>query len=743
LEARVVFAAGDLDRGYAYNGLTALISGNLETSVLDGAIDSNGRAVTAVTNTNNDWGFLAATAAGHPDSTFGNGNGYVAVDFGQANEVARAIVIASGNKVTAVGDVNGQIGVARLNNNGTLDTTFDVDGKLLLGTGSGRAVAIQSDGKILVAGSGPGQFGMDDFVVFRLNTDGSLDNTFGTAGEATINIFNLSTDQALGVTVQGDGRIVVVGSASRSGYLDTAVVRLLTNGTLDTSFNGTGKYVASLGNATDNDWAHSAVIQTDGKIVVAGGDNESAPSTMVSTLVTRFNSDGTLDTAFGTAGTAKITGVGASNHFVGLQSDGKILTVGTNSAYPVALRLLSDGRIDPTFKPVAGQVLDQSTHGPAASAAVYNGDIYLFGYGQGNYSIIKARQLGLAADSIVGRVSGNWWGAIGGTAGTLPNVLLASWSNSVNWINVFSADVTGDGYDDLVARNAATGEFNVSVNNHNGTFAAPTIWGTWLASANFVDVQVGDVDGDGRADLVGRVDTTAYWWVAVSNGAAFTVAGWMQWPTAGRWVDVFVTDMNGDARSDVVGRDATTGQWNVGLSNGTTFTNSVWATWSTTANWVDVQAGDVDGDARSDIAGRVSSSGQWWVALSTGTSLASATVWTTWSAAVTWADVHLVDVTGDGRADLVGRVSNNWWIGTSNGTSSFTNTLWNSWPTGTFIDNVLGDFDGDGRLDIAGRRNGEWWVLRNTGNTFAAAAQWGLWSNSVTWQNVQAGTHIA
>jgi hypothetical protein len=158
-----------------------------------------------------------------------------------------------------------------------------------------------------------------------------------------------------------------------------------------------------------------------------------------------------------------------------------------------------------------------------------------------------------------------------------------------------------------------------------------------------VDVQLADFNGDGKRDLAGRVLQDGTWWVALSTGGAFANSTkWATWApdSAGlHWVDVKVGDFNGDGKADIAGRYLETGQWWVNLSAGSSFNTSLWVTWNPAATWVDIQVGDFNGDGRSDLAGRYKEAGQWWVAASSGSAFNN-TLWTTWAAAVTWVDVR-------------------------------------------------------------------------------------------------------
>lgn len=209
---------------------------------------------------------------------------------------------------------------------GDLDTSFSTDGRVVTdvpGTGSGNAVAIQADGKIVVVGSAAG-----DFAVARYNRNGTLDVTFGGDGIVTTDLGG-PVDAARAVALQADGRIVVAGSAGVELDRTLAIVRYNTDGTLDTSFDGDGRLTREFIITPDaGGGAADIAIQADGKIVVVG-------STGSDFAVARFNPNGTPDTTFGLAATGVVTkdfgGINDRAAAVAIQADGRIVVAGTTS----------------------------------------------------------------------------------------------------------------------------------------------------------------------------------------------------------------------------------------------------------------------------------------------------------------------------------------------------------------------------------------------------------------------------
>ena len=211
---------------------------------------------------------------------------------------------------------------------GSLDDSFGSGGKVITPVGSSNdlrnAMALQNDGKILVAGCSLGS--NQDFAVVRYNPDGTLDTGFGNGGNV-ITPVGSSNDRGYALALQNDGKILVAGYSYNGSNPDFAVVRYNPDGTLDTGFGSGGKVITPVGSS--DDFGYAMALQNDGKILVAGHIIKSHWDF----AVVRYNPGGTLDTGFGSGGKV-ITPVGSSDdkgHAIVVQNDGKILVAGYSS----------------------------------------------------------------------------------------------------------------------------------------------------------------------------------------------------------------------------------------------------------------------------------------------------------------------------------------------------------------------------------------------------------------------------
>ncbi|MDZ4778837.1 MAG: hypothetical protein SGJ19_01125 [Planctomycetia bacterium] len=277
---------------------------------------------------------------GSLDSTF-SGDGLVLTDFknGSRDEVATIALqppdpLSGEQKIVVAGFHDTGFGgvptwsVLRYHANGTLDNSFDRDGKLTttFGKGNSKAVAnsvlVQPDGRILVVGSAIVNNGFFDFAMARYLADGALDSSFGRSGKVTTD-FNARSDQAFDVALRPDGKIVVAGKAdSLIGLGQGSLARYNANGSLDSGFGQGGKVEVTHPPTFGNYNQFTGIsLSADGRITVGGG--------WWSPVVTRLLSSGSLDMSFDGDGT-RVFEFGPEQsdpHHRGLavQSDGKIL----------------------------------------------------------------------------------------------------------------------------------------------------------------------------------------------------------------------------------------------------------------------------------------------------------------------------------------------------------------------------------------------------------------------------------
>ena len=229
-----------------------------------------------------------------------------------------------------------------LSSNGVLDTSFANNGIALVKTGTGattKALAIQPSNEKIVTGGSALIDGLHRFCLIRYNTDGTLDNTFGTNGITTTTINDGCDINAL--ALQSDEKIVVAGFSVNNGKPYITLARYTTAGILDKTFGTNGVVTTDIGFQS---FALNIALQTNGKIIVVGKGN----STNFTTI--RYNSDGTLDGTFGTNGIVQTS----FSHPVfpsslAIQSDGKIITAGLATETVQLVRYNTDGTVDTTY----------------------------------------------------------------------------------------------------------------------------------------------------------------------------------------------------------------------------------------------------------------------------------------------------------------------------------------------------------------------------------------------------------
>jgi uncharacterized delta-60 repeat protein len=341
---------GALDPTFDVDGKIAIT--NVITVARKIAVQPDGKIIVVGSTANNaDFVLFRFNLNGSPDFTFGIG-GKVITDFGSTTEAATDIAVQADGRIVVAGSTAVDFAVARYNPNGSLDTTFDSDGKVLTdfaGNPDGaNAVVIQTDGKLVVAGEITTAGGGQDAGFVRYNPNGSLDTTFSSDGKANFDVGNAFNNLAE-VSLQPDGKIVAMGLVViNSG--DFAVYRLDTNGNLDSTFDFDGIVTTDVF-GTDN--ATTIRVQPDSKILIGGGNSGANGATLI-----RYNTNGSLDTTFDGDGrvTIDVPNVGSELiREIELQGDGKILAcydATVNSVFGIgisAMRFNSNGSLDTTF----------------------------------------------------------------------------------------------------------------------------------------------------------------------------------------------------------------------------------------------------------------------------------------------------------------------------------------------------------------------------------------------------------
>jgi len=291
--------------------------------------------------------------AGSLDTSFGDG-GKAVTAVGPTDDYAQAMAVQADGKLVVVGYGNTgtstDFELVRYQRDGAIDTTFGTNGKVTTDVSTGsdvaNAVAIQADGKIVVAGSSDVSPKGKSFSLVRYNADGSLDTTFGTGGKV-ITSFGSQSDEAFAVVVQADGKIVLGGHyRNATTGPDFALARYEANGTLDFGFGVNGLATAPVRAGNSRDSIYALALQTIGgeqKIVAVGGEGDFTLS--------RFNANGTLDSTFrmGQSLDNEFGTVVGAARAVHVSADNKIIVVGDANNDFALLQLKEDGTNDTTF----------------------------------------------------------------------------------------------------------------------------------------------------------------------------------------------------------------------------------------------------------------------------------------------------------------------------------------------------------------------------------------------------------
>jgi len=270
-------------------------------------------------------------------------------------------IVLAGNVITP--DKIQSFFLARYQTDGKIDSTFSVDGFVISRFEETymfsypSSLKIQDDGQILLAGGVWDLQGIPRIVIVRYNINGTPDESFGSSGKMIITFGSNYLDPAY-LAIQKDHKIVVGGRTDLNGTGDFALARLNKDGTLDNSFGTAGIQFTDI--AGRNESLHSIAIQNDGKIVAVGSINIEPNNTDFAMI--RFNSDGSPDTTFDEDGKVIIDfAISSDARSVNIQPDGKLVVAGSllnfgfggkNFNDIAVARCNSDGTLDETLASV-------------------------------------------------------------------------------------------------------------------------------------------------------------------------------------------------------------------------------------------------------------------------------------------------------------------------------------------------------------------------------------------------------
>jgi len=290
------------------------------------------------------------------DPHFGT-DGVALADFGGSDQGYAMSVLNNGKILVAGRAWNAttdefDFGLARFNSDGTLDSSFGTNGMTMTDLGSTQdaayAMAVQTNGKIVVVGQTQDDATSYNFGIVRYNTDGSIDTNFGTNGKVAVD-FNGSFDIAYGVVIHASGKITVAGTATDPDYhFRFGLAQLNNDGSFDTNFGTNGQVMTAFGSLDTE--AYTLMAGGGGSFVVAGYAYDGDMGT-TDVALARYNSDGSLDASFGTGGMT-VSNLGADDESIRaltMDGDGKIVAAGNGNNDMLVARYSSSGHLDTSF----------------------------------------------------------------------------------------------------------------------------------------------------------------------------------------------------------------------------------------------------------------------------------------------------------------------------------------------------------------------------------------------------------
>lgn len=332
---------GTLDQSFGNNGIMTTSIGPNDDIAESMVIQDDGKILVAGRAQADPlfkFGIIRYNTDGSLDSSFGN-QGIVGTSFGNSDDNAYAIALQNDQKILVAGQTftsgsNLDFALARYNTDGSLDLEFGNSGAVITDINTpddfARALCIQDDGKILLAGYG-NDTEDNSFLLVRYNQNGSLDSSFGNEGirQHTIGLLDQRNQT---VALQNDGKIIIAGHAYNNVYsdYDFVLTRYLSDGSLDPSFGDNGQTITTISSGADE--ITSLIILEDNSILVGGHSFSFVGSTERDLVLAKYSPDGIIDNSFGEEGIV-LTDFDEYDDLlfdIAIQNDGKILITGTS-----------------------------------------------------------------------------------------------------------------------------------------------------------------------------------------------------------------------------------------------------------------------------------------------------------------------------------------------------------------------------------------------------------------------------